>query len=258
MNKLTALVISLFLVTILWSCHSMHIIQATPVEAGNKTVLNHDSVTTMFLKVRKKFFEFNTFACKTKISYSDQKNGVINLGASIRMKKDSVIWMSISWGVGIEVARVMITSDSIRILDRMNHKYISRGYDFLSQFIGYPVNLKEMQKLITGVPIGYHAESLSASNGDSSVLFASADSDWSSNILVNNKDFLIHQFAMQNVHRQKKLLINFYNYNYDNTTPFSLDRDMEINNPDPITISIDYSKIKINEGLKFPFNNKYE
>jgi hypothetical protein len=257
MNKWALLYIALF-ATLFWSCHAPHIIQATPLEAGNNTIINQDSVTTLFLKVRKKFFEFNTFSCKSKISYSDQHNGVINFNATIRMKKDSVIWISVSPGMGIEVYRIMITKDSIRILDRIHKSYISRGVDYLGQFVSYPVNLREMQKLIAGVPIGYHAESLSATQGDSSVSFASSDSDWNSNILVNNKDFLIHQFLMQNMRKQKKLMIEFYNYNYDNAVPFSLDRYMEINNPDPITISIDYSKIKINDMLKFPFNNKYE
>lgn len=257
MNKWVLLSIAL-LVTLTWSCHTPHIIQATPIQAGNNTIMDQDSVTTLFLKVRRKFFDFNSFSCKAKISYSDQKNGVFNFTATIRMKKDSVIWMSISPGMGIEVARIMITKDSIRILDRIHKSYISRGVDYVGQFVSYPVSLKEMQKLIAGVPIGYHAESLSATKGDSSVSFASNDSDWSSSILVNNKDFLTHQFLMQNTRKQKKLMIEFYNYNYDNAFPFSLDRYMEINNPDPITISVDYSKIKINDPLKFPFNNKYE
>lgn len=257
MNKCALLFIALF-ITLLWSCHAPHIIQATPIQAGNTTIVSPDSVTTLFLKVRKKFFDFNTFSCKAKVSYSDQHNGPVNLNVTIRMKKDSVIWMSASIAMGIEVARIIITKDSIRILDRIHGHYISRGVDYLGQFVSYPVNLREMQKLIAGVPIGYHNEALSATKGDSSVLFVSNDSDWNSNILVNNKDFLIHQFLMQNTRKQKKLMMEFYNYNYDNAFPFSLDRYMEINNPDPITISVDYSKIKINDQLKFPFNNKYE
>ncbi len=257
MNKWILLYIALF-VTLFWSCHTPHIIQATPLLPGSNTVMNHDSVTTLFFKVRKKFFEFNTFSCKAKVSYSDQHNGLVNFSASIRMKKDSVIWMSVSPGMGIEVYRIMITKDSIRILDRIKSRYISRGLDFLNQFVSYPVNLMEVQSLIVGVPIGYDTQSLSASKGDSSVLFASNDSEWNSNILVNNKDFLIHQFLMQNLKKQKKMMIEFYNYNYDNASPFSLDRYMEINDPDPTTISIDYSKIKINAPVKFPFNNKYE
>jgi hypothetical protein len=257
MNKWAA-VLLLFFLPIVWSCHTPHIVQTTPLQPGNNLVMNHDSVTTLFLKVRKKFFEFNSFSCKAKVSYSDQHNGVVNFSATIRMKKDSVIWMSVSPGMGIEVYRVMITKDSIRILDRIHGTYISRGLDFLNQFVSYPVNLMEVQSLIVGVPIGYDTQSLSASKGDSSVLFASTDSEWNSNILVNNKDFLIHQFLMQNMKKQKKMRIEFYNYNYDNVSPFSLDRYMEINNPDPITISIDYSKIKINNPVKFPFNNKYE
>jgi hypothetical protein len=257
MNKWAGLFIAIFL-AISWSCHTPHIVQTTPLQPGYNAILNQDSVTSIFLKVRKKFFDFNTFSCKAKVSYSDQKNGVINFSATIRMKKDSVIWISISPGMGIEVYRIMVTKDSIRILDRLHKSYISRGVDYVGQFVSYPVNLREMQKIIAGVPIGYHAESLSATKGDSSVLFASIDSDWNSNILVNNKDFLIHQFLMQNTRKQKKLMIEFYNYNYDNAFPFSLDRYMEINNPDPITISVDYSKIKINDQLRFPFNNKYE
>ena len=257
MNNRTAVFIAL-IIGIFCSCHTAHIVQTTPLPIDNAVGMAHDSVTILFLKAKKRFFDYNTFSCKAKISYSDQQNGVVNLNATIRMKKDSVIWISVSPGIGIEVARILITADSIRIIDRINHKYISRGVAYLGQFISYPVDLREMQNIITGTPIGYSDASLTASKGDSSVMFVSADSDWNSNIVVNSKDFLIHQFLMQNKRKNKKLEVEFYNYNYDNASPFSLDRYMQINNPDPITISVDYSHIKINDAIRFPFNYKHE
>ena len=41
--------------------------------------------------------------------------------ANIRLKKDSVMWISVA--VGIEVGRALITQDSIFVIDRISRKY---------------------------------------------------------------------------------------------------------------------------------------
>lgn len=59
--------------------------------------------------------------------------------ASIRMKKDSVIWISISPALGIEVFRILITPDSL--------KYLSKIPDNKFYYIGTSASLSELAKI---------------------------------------------------------------------------------------------------------------
>lgn len=46
-------------------------------------------------------------------------NGVDSFKASIRMAKDSAIWISISPALGVEVARILLEPDSVRLLSKI-------------------------------------------------------------------------------------------------------------------------------------------
>ncbi len=46
---------------------------------------------------------------------------------SIRMRKDSIIWFSISASIGIQIAKGIINKDSIHFLDLYNRHYYAQG-----------------------------------------------------------------------------------------------------------------------------------
>ena len=57
-------------------------------------------------------FKFDYFTAKAKLNYTngDQKLSAV---ANLRIKYDSLIWISISPGLGIEVLRLKLTTDSV-------------------------------------------------------------------------------------------------------------------------------------------------
>src|ERR1700676_4128871 len=66
---------------------------------------------------------FNTFSGKahTTLDFSGNSNDVT---LNIRIKRDQKIWVSITAIAGIEVARALITPDSILIINRLQSLYI--------------------------------------------------------------------------------------------------------------------------------------
>ncbi len=86
---------------------------------------------------------------------------VINKGqktsfkTNLRMKKDSIIWMSISPALGIEVARMIITPDSIKFLDKWNDQYYIGTHKFLEDRIKVHLDFNMIQDLAVGNPILY-------------------------------------------------------------------------------------------------------
>ncbi|MEM9884825.1 MAG: DUF4292 domain-containing protein [Bacteroidota bacterium] len=72
--------------------------------------------------------------------------------ANIRMQKDSLIWMSVK-KLGFEIARALITRDSVYVLDRFNRQYIANDLEFLSKSYNLPANLLTLQAVLLGNPI---------------------------------------------------------------------------------------------------------
>ena len=59
-----------------------------------------------------------------------------DLSGQLRMRKDSIVWVSVTATMGVEVLRAKISNDSIRILNRLEKTYLAEHVDSLDQQIG--------------------------------------------------------------------------------------------------------------------------
>ena len=66
------------------------------------------------------------------------------------MYKDSAIWLSANAILGIEAMRVLITRDSVKLLDKLNKVYTARSVDYLQDLTSLPLDLPTLQDLIIG------------------------------------------------------------------------------------------------------------
>lgn len=70
---------------------------------------------------------------------------------TIRMKRDSILWFSANAAVlGIQIAKGVITQDTAKILDMYNKKYYRIPTTQLSDLLGTPLDLKQLQALFLG------------------------------------------------------------------------------------------------------------
>ena len=88
---------------------------------------------------------------KAKITYVDA-NEAVKLTANIRMRKDSLIWINFK-KLSVEAARVLITPDSIFIIDRLNKEYTIQSYETFNRFSGLPSNFEAIQSMLLGNPV---------------------------------------------------------------------------------------------------------
>ena len=59
-----------------------------------------------------------------------------DLTGQLRMCKDSIVWLSVSATMGVEVLRAKISNDSVWILNRMEKTYLAEPLDSLAQQYG--------------------------------------------------------------------------------------------------------------------------
>lgn len=94
------------------------------------------------------YFDFDYLSARARIVI-EEPNGKTTRGTlNIRAKKDSVIWFSVTPGLGIEALRGIITEDKIRIKDRINGQDINMSYLEFEERFGLNLSLSLFQNLL--------------------------------------------------------------------------------------------------------------
>ena len=111
-------------------------------------------------------FDFEYFSSRTKIKFESPKDK-IRLTANIRIKKDSIIWFSLSPGVGIEAAKGLITKDSLILIDRINKNVIHYNFETLSKQFGFGLSYPLLESMIIGnMPIDRNGKDIVTREND--------------------------------------------------------------------------------------------
>lgn len=93
--------------------------------------------------------DYDNLSMKSKIKYKDE-NRDLKATANIRIKKDSIIWFSLTPGLGIEAARGIVTKDSVIILDKIHKEYQVLKVSELSDKYHFDFDLKLIESIIIG------------------------------------------------------------------------------------------------------------
>ena len=85
----------------------------------------------------------------TSLTYKSKN---INLGGTLRMKRDDVIQLNLSYTMifTIQVGTLQLTKDSVLLLNRIGNQYASGTYEELSQLIGHNITFADVQKYFWG------------------------------------------------------------------------------------------------------------
>lgn len=99
------------------------------------------------LEIRDVDFEYLTASSKIKFRSNDQN---VSATANIRVRKDSVIWISVTPGFGIEAARAIINRDSLALINRLEKEYRSYNFQELSKKYNFTINYNLLQAALLG------------------------------------------------------------------------------------------------------------
>ena len=129
----------------------------------NKRILLFVSLIFLFTSCKKDLFQFKYsekkrlkieeldfeyLQAKTKIQYEDGIQN-LNANATIRIRQDSLIWISIS-STGVEGIRSIIQKDSIFVIDRINKEYREFSFDSLQRAYNIPIDYDMVQGVLIG------------------------------------------------------------------------------------------------------------
>lgn len=148
------IVILLSLSGLLYSCKTRKDIPAAPT---TRCKLDYKSARTLTGLLKQNQVDYSTFSGKIRATVViDDKSTDFTI--ALRMKKDSVIWASISPALGIEVLRFSATRDSIKFIDRINNRFFIGGYDTLNRLLKTEIDLEILQSLLVGNSVEFYEE----------------------------------------------------------------------------------------------------
>ncbi|TCD10888.1 DUF4292 domain-containing protein [Pedobacter frigidisoli] len=127
------------------------IVVAPPTKTETKT---DNSKTEALTLLNSKQLKFNTLSLKAKATL-DISGDANEVTMNFRMKDKETIWVSITALGGMaEVARALITPDSIKIINRLKSVYVSKPFSYVYNFTNKQVNFNTLQAILTGNAMG--------------------------------------------------------------------------------------------------------
>ena len=232
-----------------------------------KPFVDNRPALLLFKKQQEHEFRFNWFSAKADIS-STIDGEEQNFNANIRIKKDSIIWLSISPALGIEVARMLITKDSVKMMNRLNSTFFCEDICKMNELISADFDFEMIQNLLMGNSFEYYSDERLKTSIDENRYLLSSYKKRRLRRIINNPDavhdpfqsiwldpsnFKIVRLLLSDIPTQRELDARFSDFKLIDSLPFAHRIDASIKAQKKISVNIDYSKIKLNEEQNVPF-----
>ncbi|UOQ98253.1 DUF4292 domain-containing protein [Hymenobacter sp. 5317J-9] len=202
-------------------------------------------------------FVFLNAKGKAQINMKGEKQGA---NIALRMRRDSIIWVSASL-VGIEGVRAVLTRDSVHVLNRLEKTYFSGGYDYLSKLLNVPISFAQMQALLLGdylpAPAGTTPTIAVEEAGRQRVSYPLAG------VLIERllqaETGRVQQLKVKDDATQRNLTVDYTDFKPledQGNLPFAHATFIQAQQPSAgaVTAAINYSKVNVGrERLAFPF-----
>ena len=258
---LIVLVTISILFSILSSCKTNRSIIKDPIKEYGADYL--------FEKLKENELKFEWISAKFAIDLviDNKKN---SFRGQLRMRRDSAIWISFSPALGIEMARILITNDSVKFINRINKTYFSGDYSFVHDFIGTNVDYDVLQSVLLGNDLTFYEDGKFRASYDSKEYhlvtggrsklkkFVKNEHDndriYIQNIFLNPETYKITKMKIKEIKKESKKLDAFYDdFQKIEEQLFPHHLSFDITADKPVWVDLNYSKISINQSLEFPF-----
>ena len=191
--------------------------------------------------------DFLSLKGKMRFLKEDQE---VPLNINIKHRKDSVIWISLSVALGIEIIRAQITPDSIYFINRTNKTYLIKHSSYIKELINLDLSFYDLQYLITANPKIINKKYKTESVGSQFSLYTD-----NYNYVISNK------YRVQKINiNDEKNTIEFRFSDFKGVNNFPSNLFLKNTNQESVEIIINYSKVEFNNPKKIAFQipNRYE
>ena len=254
------------LLTIFIGCKTKDVAVTTEVKIKSPEALLN--------KLDENKFEFEWFGAKlsAKTVIEGKK---IDVGLKLRIRKDSAIWMSISPALGIEMARILITKDSVKFINRFAKAYHSGPISYLSYLSPVEMNYFILQSIL----LGNATAILEKEDGDAFEFFRASENkgnfllkktekkqpritdsgkqleaEHGNKVWLDPATFKIVKTEINGSKSTKKIITAYSNFKLIGELLFGHTLELTVKGEEPVTVVAQFSKVVVNEPLKLPYS----
>ncbi len=221
---------------------------------GPKGLINSSSksVSHILKKAQDKAAEVDWFTAQFK-GQAQLNSKTYPISAHLRMRQDSVIWISVSAILGLETARIHLTPDSLKLINRLNSTYFIGDVKELTKRYNLHLSFHEIQNVL----LGKH----SFSNSNTFQLLAYeqdyilfADSDTANYTLRLNSEYL--PLEINSVQQDSiSIKLSYSNFVVVQEEWLPQNTDFQVLTPNnSLNFNYSYSKMLVNRPKKIKFS----
>lgn len=266
LNKKLRLLFTAFTLIIFSSCKNQ---QKLLTLNNGKCLLDYKNAKTLTAKLKASEFHFNRLNAKLNVEStidSTSNSFTVNL----RMKKDSVIWMSIS-KFGIEGARVLITKDSVKLIISFgDKKYFKGDFSYISKLLNTDLDFEIVQSLLVGNSVEFYDEDSKLKPGTNNCQYTLGTirkrklkkvmekgkelKESAQSIYMIPGTFKISRILFYEFNPDRNLDVRYDEYTkIDSVQLFPLKMNLNFKGQKVINIDITYTKTLLDMDQSFPF-----
>jgi hypothetical protein len=235
-----------------------------------KAPLKEEGPDFLYSRLKENEFRFDWLSVKFDASYTEKRNSS-DFKGQVRIRKDSLIWVSITPALGIELFRMVITNDSVKYINRFNKEYFLGDYALVSRFLQIHIDYDILQSLILGNDFQfYETNSFRASIDNLDYKLSTTgrrkirkEAEGASadpivllqNIWLNPESFKITKVDVKEYMKDnRKLTASYGDFQPSGAQLYPASLNFDIIAEDVIKIRIDYTRLTLDEPMAFPFS----
>jgi hypothetical protein len=261
-TKVLLILFSTFLVTV--SCHTVKIVKKT-----ESFHLENRSTKSLIQLMKQNEFCFNTMSAKMNVE-ADFNGSTNSLTVSVRCRKDSAIWLSISPALGIEVARLLVTKDSVKLRNGLKKTYFVGDFNYLSKLLNTELDYDMVESLLLGNSVSFYDEDekLHSSEIQNNYVLSTIRKrklrkviqknevarDLAQIIWLNPVNFRIDKIMITDQQTNRSFLALYSDLQTIDSLLLPMKARFDISAEKKATINVEYTKVTLNTPQTFPFS----
>jgi hypothetical protein len=213
-------------------------------------------VQDVFGNMEKKHIDFNTFSAKVKMDYKDSKDRNYDFNAFIRIRKDSIIWVSVIAALGIEAFRVMITPDSVMIQDKLNKTIQYQTVAYLQEITQLPFDFNTLQDLIIGNPV-YVTGEVKTYKDDGNLVTMTMLGSLFKHLMTFEKsqyNLMFSKLDDIDINKSRSANLAYDKYEPNGKWQFAMARRVTLAEKTRVDVNMEFKQVEFDKPQNYPFN----
>lgn len=267
-KHITLICIALLSVTFFYACrparkvqkietaiNSVDTTRATMVKPEEKTVDSLHVVKDIIKNLQQTRIDYNTFSAKVKFDYQSA-NDENHATANIHMKKDSIIWIQITGLAGIEGLRLIITKDSVKLINYLEHYYQFNSVTYLQELVDAPLSFYDLQDIIVGNPIFVDSNVVSYKSAPNGLQVLMVGKLFKNLVTFDKTNLHIVHSKLDDADPMRNRTCDFTygGFKTQDSLSFSTSREITFAEKSKLDINLDFKQYSFNQPENYPFN----